>query len=396
MSPLHGEERVLNSLRPTLDFFDKNFNVNYCSPGDNDGFTIVWVMTGGVEGRFKEIFPLLKKPIVILAEEINNSLPAALEIMAYIRQQGKRAYILHGDHAEIKREIERIRLFKAAADKIRDAKIASIGGPSDWLIASSVDFGKAHDMWGSAFIYVSMEEALKSIEATEPMGYDGYFKKAVGAIDVSEKDIREADRIYRGLKKLLEQKQITAFTLKCFDLLTPLSNTGCLSLSRLNDEGIIAGCEGDMPSLFTMFLAYILTGKRSFMANPSKIDKNKNTVMLAHCIVPTCIIKEYKLKTHFESGIGVAVAGKFYEEPVTMVKIGGEALDRFYISEGSIIGNTEDENRCRTQIEVKLDNDVDFLLKDPIGNHQIIVPGRVGDSLREFMGYMGITQRLVL
>lgn len=390
MSPLHGEERVLNSLRPTLEFFDEKFNVNYSLPRETDDLTIVWVMTGGIEGNFKEIYPWLKKPIIILAEQINNSLPAALEIMAYIRQQGEKAYILHGGYDEIRQQIEKIRLFKEAANRIKNARIATIGGQSDWLIASNVDFRKAHDLWGTAFIYVSMEELLGSIEQTEPIGYDGYFEEAAAKTNVSKTDIQEADRIYRSLKKLVKGKKITALTLKCFDLLTPLSNTGCLSLSRLNDEGIIAGCEGDMPALFTMFLAYILTGKSSFMANPSKIDKNKNTVTLAHCTVPTCIVEEYSLNTHFESGIGVAVAGKFSQEPVTMVKIGGEALNKFYTYEGSIIRNTEDENRCRTQIEVELDDDVDFLLNNPLGNHQIVVPGRVGNLFREFMDYTGI------
>ena len=91
-------------------------------------------MTGGVEGNFKKIYPWLKKPIIILAEEINNSLPAALEIMAYIRAQGEKAYILHGDFDEIRQEIEKIRLFKEAANRIKNARIATIGGQSDWLV----------------------------------------------------------------------------------------------------------------------------------------------------------------------------------------------------------------------------------------------------------------------
>ncbi|MDD4568802.1 MAG: fucose isomerase [Tepidanaerobacteraceae bacterium] len=391
MSPLHGEEKVLSSLKPTLDFLNDNFKVSYCSPGETEDLTVVWVMTGGVEGEFKKVYPWLKKPILLLTEDKNNSLPAALEILAYIRQQGERAYILHGCFDNIKQDIKRIYFLQEAAKKIKNARIASIGGPSDWLIASRVNFDKAHALWGSTFLYLPMEELLKSIDDSEQIQYDGYFTKATSIANVSKKDIQEADKIYHGLKKLVTEKAITALTLKCFDLLGVISNTGCLPIARLNDEGIIAGCEGDMPALFTMFLTFALTGKRSFMANPSKVDKQKNTVLLAHCTVPTCIVEEYSLKTHFESGIGVSVAGKFTKGPVTMVKIGGEALDRFYISEGSIIYNNDDDYRCRTQIEVEIEYGLESLLENPLGNHQIVVPGRVGNIFREFMNFMSIT-----
>ena len=388
MSPLHGEEKVLKSLQSTLDFFNDNFKVTYCLPQETEELTIVWVMTGGVEGEFKKIYPWLKKPIFLLAEDINNSLPAALEILAYIRMQGEKAYILHGSFDNIKKDIERIYSLQKAANKISNARIANIGGPSDWLIASQVDFGKAHTLWGSTFLYYPMEELLKYIETSEQIENNGFLTKATSIENVSENVIKEAEKIYNGIKKLVTEKEISAFTLKCFDLLSIISNTGCLPVAQLNDEGIIAGCEGDMPALFTMFLVYALTGKRSFMANLSKINKEENTVLLAHCTVPTCIVEEYALKTHFESGIGVSVAGKFNKGPVTLVKIGGKALDKYYISEGLIVCNTDDDNRCRTQIEVKLDYNLERLMSDPLGNHQIVVPGRVGEILREFMEFM--------
>ncbi|AEE92123.1 L-fucose isomerase-like protein [Tepidanaerobacter acetatoxydans Re1] len=390
MSPLHGEENVINSLRPSMNFLEDNFDVNYNSQENSDGITVVWVMTGGVEGKFKEIYPWLKKPIILLAEDINNSLPAALEIMAYVRKQQEKAYILHGGFDEIKQEIEKLYFLQEAAKKIKDARIASIGGPSDWLIASHVDFHKVSEIWGSNFVYIPMEDLLKSISEIEIASQDDYFSKAAAAIGIQETDVQAADRIYRGLKKLVQEKNITALTLKCFDLLDPLKNTGCLPLARLNDEGIIAGCEGDMPSLFTMLLVYILTGKRSFMANPSKIDKKANTILLAHCTVPTSIVEEYSLKTHFESGIGVAVAGKFAEQPVTVVKLGGRALDKLYIAEGAIVSNTYDEHRCRTQIKVQMEYGLDSLLKNPLGNHLIIVPGKIETLFRGFMDYMEI------
>ena len=55
------------------------------------------------------------------------------------------------------------------------------------------------------------------------------------------------------------------------------------------------------------------------------IDVINKKMVLAHCTLPLDMVSEYKLDTHFESGIGVAVRGKLKEEEITifnqMVKI---------------------------------------------------------------------------
>ena len=43
---------------------------------------------------------------------------------------------------------------------------------------------------------------------------------------------------------------------------------------------------------------------------------------------------------------------------------------------------------CRTQIVVKLDKDVSELLKNPCGNHHIIVYGDYVDEINSFMNYV--------
>ena len=40
-----------------------------------------------------------------------------------------------------------------------------------------------------------------------------------------------------------------------FDIVKTCGTTSCLALALLNDEGIVAGCEGDMQTLLSMFLA---------------------------------------------------------------------------------------------------------------------------------------------
>ncbi len=92
-------------------------------------------------------------------------------------------------------------------------------------------------------------------------------------------------RLYRAIKKVCEEEKLEALTLSCFKLIEQIDTTGCLALSLLNDDGIMAGCEGDLQSIFTLLVVKSLTGKDGFMANPSMINTRTNELILAHCTI---------------------------------------------------------------------------------------------------------------
>nr|PZN03688.1 MAG: fucose isomerase [Bacillota bacterium] len=347
-------------------------------------------MTGGVEGKFREIYEKLEKPVVILSEGINNSLAASMEIMSYVKSRGDSGYLLYGSSQETAKKINELARLEEARSRIKNAVIGSIGGPSDWLIDSAVDYKKASKRWGTRFIDIPMEELCRYIEDQGEEKYDGYFDGAA-VLEPTPDDIKGAHRIFVALRKLVSERGLDAVTVKCFDLLGKLKNTGCTALARLNDEGVVAGCEGDLPATFTMFAVRALTGQNSFMANPSAADFSENTVVFAHCTIPTRMVRKYRLRSHFESGLGVAIAGEVQEGPVTVFKIGGEGLDRFRLYRGTLVKNTESEQRCRTQIEVRLEVPVREFLENPLGNHQVIVSGDYGALFDAFMKYMNLT-----
>ena len=399
MSPLHGEEKVRESLKERYDFFNKNFEVNYYRYEDinegwgkeKEGLTIVWIMTGGTEGKFRNIYPFLPKPVVLLAESINNSLAASLEILSYVREYEKeKGYILYGEEKEILNEIYNLIKVSNTLSSLQVANIGNIGGPSEWLISSIVDYEGVRNQWGINVVDIPIEEFYEILEKTEA-SYDGYFAKSAQVIEPSSEDILNAQRVYIALKSLIEKYNLTALTLKCFDLLRKYKITGCLALSRLIDEGVIAGCEGDLPATFTMYLAYLLTGETPFMANPSAIDLEKNTIILAHCTVPTKIVKNYVLRSHFESGMSVGIRGEFEKGPVTILKFGGEDLSKISYASGMILDNPTSEFRCRTQIEVRLNAHLKKFISTPLGNHQVIIRGDHSALIEKLISFKGIT-----
>ena len=192
-------------------------------------------------------------------------------------------------------------------------------------------------------------------------------------------ELQKALYIYGALKRLCVKYKLDGLTIKCFDLLDDYKSTACLALSLLNDEGITAGCEGDIPSLITMHFVNALTDRPSFMANPSKISHENNTILLAHCTCPINMFSSYKINTHFESGIGLATEGEFNHTDVSLIKISPD-LKNVTAIRGEIKSDSHLKEYCRTQALVSVEpQELDMLFLHPFGNHIIMTYGDVID-----------------
>ena len=129
------------------------------------------------------------------------------------------------------------------------------------------------------------------------------------------------------------------------------------------------------------------------MANIAKIDKDKNIVTLAHCTIATKMIADLSKATllpHKESGKGVAVRGSLKKGKVTLVRLGGN-LDKMLIARGEMIGSDmQEQDLCRTQVEVQLESNVEDYLANALGNHQILAYGDLEQELLDFCKFKGI------
>ena len=159
------------------------------------------------------------------------------------------------------------------------------------LVASNVDYLLAKRRWGIEFIDIPMEEVycLFYQIKDDDIGYEAsvFANRAIACREGTPEDLLKAMRLYQAVKIICEKKKLDAVTLSCFSLIEKLGTTGCLALALLNDEGIPAGCEGDLQSIFTLLIAKTLTGQAGFMANPAFINDDQNEIVMAHCTIAT-------------------------------------------------------------------------------------------------------------
>ena len=393
-SILHKQASVRSSHEVILTELEKYFTVNFIDYQDIDkltpnDFSILFIATGGVERLVIQHFESLPRPAILLADGMQNSLAAALEISSWLRGRGMRSEILHGELSEIiKRIFVLYSNFKAQRSLV-GMRIGVMGTPSNWLIASNVDYLLAKRRWGIEYIDVPLNRVYEYYEqiTDDEVGEAcaSLAGKALACREATPEDMIKAMRLYHAIKRIVEEDKLSAITLSCFRLIEQTGTTGCLALALLNDEGIIAGCEGDLQSIFSMLVVKVLTGKSTFMANPSMINARTNEVILAHCTVGIAQTEKFIIRNHFETESGIGIQGILPTGDVTIVKCGSECLDEYYLSTGTLTENTNYINMCRTQVRVKLHSSAEYFLKNPLGNHHIMLHGNYETMLDEFL-----------
>ena len=374
VSSLHNQNKInentLKLLNELMSISDVEFNISSIDELYNSDLSLILIQSGGSEGLFLENIKNLKPPFYLLTYGYNNSLAASLEILSYLKDNNLEGEVLHGSNEYI---IKRINELTKINVKYR---FGIIGKPSDWLIASNANYETAKRLHNIELVDISINKV------------SDYYFKSINDYNLEfkydSKEIDKALKLHKVLNKIKEEYNLNGLTIRCFDLLEKLKTTSCLSLALLNKEGVVATCEGDVPTMISMHILNKLTNQVGFQANPSRIDVENKKMILAHCTLPLNMVDKYNLDTHFESGIGVAIKGYLKEEKVTIFKLSKNLKD-YYVTTGTIIKNLEESNLCRTQIEVSIDDNIEYFLNRPYGNPHVVIYGDYKNDIIKYM-----------
>ena len=274
---------------------------------------------------------------------------------------------------------------------LKGTRIGLVGDPSDWLVASRPAPEVIEEKWGATIVPIGMGDLRLEMKALEKedikQSIAGFVEKADITLEPASHDLDNVGAVFLALKSLIKSYHLDALTIRCFDLVVDNRTTGCFALSQLLDEGLVAACEGDLVSTIGMLLAQKTTGETPWMANPAMIDVKENKLVLAHCTVPRSLVGSYSIRSHFESGLGVGIQGFMGNGPVTIFRLGGKKLEKFWVAEGDIISAGNSEMLCRTQAEIRLnDEPVKDILERPLGNHLVMVKGHHKKSIMSLLG----------
>lgn len=349
-------------------------------------FPIVFAASGGTAAAFKGIYERCNaKRWIILNQGEGNALSASLQMATFLRERGAQFEILFGGAKEVAHRLKPYLGIMRALDELSGLRVGTIGKPSGWLIANDTDRAAMSSRFGLEFVDISLGELE---DAFHENSYErNALSESILNKSFDETETQKALALYGAMKRVCKRHGLGAVTVRCFDLLSSIKTSGCIALALLNAEGVVAGCEGDMPSLVSMLLMQKLTGRPVFMCNPSRMDIEKNEMIFAHCTLPIDMADSFSLTTHFESDSSVAVRGELAPGPVTIFKLSYDGTRRF-CSNGTLLDNPNESGYCRTQIRLRLDRPVTELLTNPVGNHFLVCRGTNAEWMDEFLRFV--------
>jgi hypothetical protein len=192
--------------------------------------------------------------------------------------------------------------------------------------------------------------------------------------------------LYRLFKEVMREHDATAFTIKsCMGTILPMAQTtACLTLSLLNDEGLIAFCESDFVIIPAGLLLRHVVNRPVFLHNST--FPHKGMVTCAHCTSPRRLdgrrYEPVQLVTHYESEYGAA--------PKVDMPLGQEvtfinpeySTTRWVGFKGTVKANPF-YDICRSQQDVEVQGDWRKLLSEVRDSHWVMA---YGDWLKE-LGY---------
>ncbi len=333
---------------------------------DDSDPDVLFFLTGGSENSAVTGIEN-DKYYVLVATSAGNSNASAMEVKAALRKMEISSILLDGEEKETASYLDNLYQVKNALSSINNQRLGLIGEVSEWLVASEIKPEILQSKLGIKLRKVSWESLPDFKNLAAPEDFNVTFASE------NPQDVEKAGQVYSLLKQTKNQENFDALTVECFSLVKTKSVSGCLALAKFNQEGIPTACEGDIVSAVGMMLAKALTGQIPWMANVAKIGYEKT--LLAHCTISPDLLSDYKITTHYETGIGTAIQGNFQTDKITVFRL-DDTVSRIFITEGTIINRPRYASACRTQVEVKFpESSVKCLREDPLGNHHLVLPG---------------------
>ena len=270
--------------------------------------------------------------------------------------------------------------------------ILTIGGAGAWSQPLDVVMKSVSNKYRFDITNISYDELGKliaeakkdnSVISRAKRNTDSYLLDPGIRLETERKYVENCFVLEDVFIRLLEKFDCRAITINnCMGTIMPLSETtACLTLSLLNDAGYLAYCESDFVVVPMGILLANISGKPSFLNDPTY--PHDNVITLAHCTAPRKMdgkkAEPARILTHFESDYGAAPKVEMLIGQTVTNVMPDFAFDRNIGLAGKIISNPM-LDICRSQIDISYVCDSKTVAEKMPGFHWITV---YGDYIKE-------------
>lgn len=332
-----------------------------------------------------------------------NSLCGLNMFGSFLKKAHKDYSYVYGDieDDEVYDKIDRVIKAIEVKTKLKQSRFCIIGGRVPGFYLSNVDELRFKFEIGPEIRYYSLASLLKDAEkiSNERVEEEVAKMKDEAIIETTDEMLRKSARIYLAIKDFKEANRINAFAIKCWPEFQSLYNCSvCGVVSRLNNEGIMTSCEGDISGLATMYIQYLITNEPSFFVDLVNVNK-EGIAKVWHCgPAPICLARkncEVKYIEHptIKNGIGFATEFKMKQGKVLMIKLSEKEKGYvLFMAKGKSVEEDRDlvANQADIMFDIPSKKVIDTIMENGIEHHYAIVYQDIEEELTEVCKWLKI------
>ena len=218
-------------------------------------------------------------------------------------------------------------------------------------------------------------------------------------------------KMYLAYKQFVEENGYDAIAISCWPKFQDdYKYSVCSTIGMLNDDKIVAACEGDLMSAISMVALQEMSGDSTTLMDFSAFDEKDDSILLWHCGPSSkrfCEKNGYKISHNFSGmahdeglvcGTGIVRDMEFDPGKASVFRFSGD-MESYINVTGDFIGNTKVSN-CGSRgwfKNLKLNGKeigaLDFtntILSGGFEHHYPVAWGDLGDEITEMNKWLGI------
>lgn len=258
-------------------------------------------------------------------------------------------------------------------------------------------------------IYV---EELNRIPAADMSSYAEELKKSGLKMDDNSFELRPFSiKIYLAYKQLVEEYGYDAIAISCWPKFQEdYKYSVCSAIGMLNDDKIVAACEGDLMSAIGMLVLQEMSGESTTLMDFSAFDEKDDSILLWHCGPSSkqfCKRNGYKLSHNFSgmahkegrvSGTGLVRDMEFDPGRATVFRFSGD-MEKYLNLTGDFMGAVKEsncgsrgwmKNLCLNGKTIGALDFTDTVLSGGFEHHYPVARGDWSDEIAEMNKWLGI------
>ncbi|MCF8001378.1 MAG: L-fucose/L-arabinose isomerase family protein [Halanaerobiales bacterium] len=278
---------------------------------------------------------------------------------------------IYGNPTEEKINKELVSWFKVNSLKedLKDLNVGLFGSHTPGFYTFGINELKLRKKVGPRITHIDLSKLFHKAEShkgEDTSDFDSELNELSDNYEEIPRDKKDQySQTYKSFRDIIDEFSLDAVAVKCWpEFIEDYGQAACATLSKLTNDNIVTGCEGDVLGTVTSYILRELGDNAPFIADLVQIEQEENTGVMWHCgVAPFCQAhSESPVKIGEEFGIG-GINVEFAMQPgeVTIARLSmNKGNYRLLITSGEAVNTTETPDG--TAAVVKFDPDINEVL----------------------------------